>query len=148
MAHLSLTSRVRRSAATQRRDDNLRILIAALRQGVLLRDQMRSLLGNSHSGCNKYIAVLRAAGVLELKRYVNRTRSSPGHPAYGLTGNLQRVDDFLASLDAGPALAEMAPERHVHIMDDDCHYERKITAHRVPAPDPVLAAFYGLGQRA
>lgn len=150
MAHIAIEARVRRSKATQRRDDNLRTLIAALRQGTLLRDDMRGLLGNSHSGCNKYLATLRAAGVLELDRYVGATRTSPGHPAYRLTRDLQRVDDFLAALAAGakPPVEPLEAGRHVHIMADDCHYGRKIEQHRIPAPDPVLAAFYGIGQRA
>jgi DNA-binding transcriptional ArsR family regulator len=142
------THRVRVSKATEQRDANVRKLIAALRHGPLLRDEIRDLLGLSASGNNKYIALLREAGVIEMMGYVNPVGNSPGHPLYRLNRDAAVVDAYLRSLEEGSAKLVTLKDtsRHIHRLRDDGPESVFVPKRGIPAPDPVLAAFYGIAQ--
>lgn len=147
--------RLRISPATQRRDDNVRKIIAAMRERSMLRNDIMDLLGSSPSGTNKYIALLRESGVIELERYVDRTRNSPGQPLYRLNHSPVVVADYLQSIERGAArvekhnrpAAKADQSRHIHRIPDDGGESRNhMPELRIPPPDPVLAAFFGLNQ--
>lgn len=147
-----LATRIRTTPATKVRDAKVRTIITALRSDTLLRDEIRHLIGGSTSGANKYLALLRAAGVIELDRYIGVTKRSPGHPLYRLNRDSEAVDAFLRSLDVRatgrPAerLAAPVPDhqgRQFHHLEGD-KPRACLAGDTIPAHEPVLAAFFGL----
>lgn len=145
------TDRIRNTPQTRRRDENVRQLVAAMRGRPMLRDEIGEFIGSSKSGTSKYIALLRDAGVIVLVRYLDVTSYSIGHALYRLSDDAQLVDAYLKAL--GTVVAKRTsraadPTRTRHLIVDECHYRGKPSASRIPAPDPVLAAFFGLAPRA
>jgi hypothetical protein len=148
-----LATRIRTTPATKVRDAKVRTIIAALHSDTLLRDEIRRLIGGSTSGTNKYLALLRAAGVIELDRYIGVTKRSPGHPLYRLNPDSEAVDAFLRSLDVRatrPAARLDEPVldhqgRQVHHLEGD-KPRACLAGDRIPAHEPVLAAFFGLNR--
>lgn len=142
--------RVRSTPATLRRDDNVRRLIAAMRERKMLRSEIQQFLGASKSGAGKYIAMLRNAGVIVLDRYVDPTSFSVGHALYRVSDDAELVDGYLKALgtNAAKRTLQVDPTRTLHRLSDDSNYKGKQTGWRIPAPDPVLAAFFGLESRA
>lgn len=138
------------ASRTQRRNDNLRMLILALRDGPLLRDQIRDLLGFTRAAAGSYTLTLLAAGVIV--RHVGRGAGHPGQPQYRLKDDGAVIDAFLAALaESKPVTVRRttpaAPRdeaHHIHRIADDSYMAAPQQAHRIPPPDPLLAAFYGM----
>jgi hypothetical protein len=151
-------NRVRRTASTIERDANMRLLVAALRQRPMLRSEISDLFGYSLSGASKYIRELCAAQLLTLESSFVRGGAA-GH--YCLTADAALVDAYLAAIDArdraAAAVHAIAPGpvqrtsragpgaagRQIHRTADDWPIAAP-PPHRIPAPDPLLAAFYGM----
>jgi predicted transcriptional regulator len=151
MPFASHTDRIRSTPATRRRDDNVRAIITALRERHLMRDEIAALINMGRSGANKYVAMLREAGVIEIERYVAKTVWATGKPVYRLNPDTALVDGYLRSLDTGTVsvtkpVREIDHTRHVHLTSDDCNYHIKLASVRIPPPDPLLAAFFGLAK--
>jgi biotin operon repressor len=146
MSFVPSNSRVRSNANTRRRDQNVTAIIGALRNGPMLRADLRNVIDMSESGVNKYILMLRADGVIEVDRFVNATRSSPGHPMFRLVRDTERVDDYLRAVAAGSALREKPKQpNRIHRLDTGSFHPGALSM-CIPAPDPVLAHFFGLTQ--
>jgi hypothetical protein len=149
----SHTTRTRVSVATVRRDNNVRKIIAALRDGPMLRDELRDLLGNSRSGTNKYTHLLRADRVIEVERYIDPSPTSLGHPMFRLTREPGVVDAYLESLDANvarlsldkPLITQKTPG--LHQLADDVEHHCKRAPLAIPPHDPLMAAFYGMNRQ-
>lgn len=141
-------SRTRSNANTRRRDQNVRTIIDILRNGPMLRDDLRDAMQLSEAGIKKYMTLLCRAGVIHLTRYVNPTRTSPGHPVYRLSLNVAHVNDYLASADAGSEQRDKRKRqtRTIHRMEDDGPFRRGVLCDSIPDPDPVLAHFFGMIQ--
>jgi DNA-binding transcriptional ArsR family regulator len=148
-----MTPRIRHTVATQRRLDNLRLLVEALGQREMLADEICDLLKFSPSGARKYIRDLREDGVIELARYVDGTATYIGLAVYTLTPDQERVRAFLAGLDQprAPAppnakhrdrFAAAGAGRHFHIIADDTHYAVRVSRVQV-FRDPLVAALFG-----
>lgn len=147
-------ARVRVTAATERRSETFRRLIAHLALGDMPRDEFAEFLGFSASGARKYIQELRAAGITKVAHYIDPTPWTKGEPVYSLTGDSAALEAFLASLDHArpPVIATTVrktvfpddPSRNFHIMQDDTRYPVNIAGRKIPAPDPLLAAFFGM----
>lgn len=149
MPFASHTERIRSTPATRRRDDNVRAILAALRERTMMRDEIADLIHTGRSGANKYVAMLREAGLIEVDRFVAKTEWATGKPVYRLNPNAVVVEDYLHSLDTGTvsvnkSAREIDGTRHVHLTCDDAHYHVKLASQRIPPPDPLLAAFFGL----
>jgi DNA-binding transcriptional ArsR family regulator len=141
--------RVRVTPATKRRDDNVRQIIAALRNGPMLKDDIRDMLGVSQSGINKYLQLLRHAGVIEIERYIDVTRFSIGRAVYRLSRDADLVDVYLHSLaESAKQVAPKDPTRHIHRLEDEGPWPDRLPKPGIPAPDPLLAAFFGMSQAA
>lgn len=145
-----IKDRIRSTVATRARVQNFTRLIDMLRGGRMLRDEIGEFLGMSPSGRRKYILELRKGGVIELAGFIDATRWCEGHPFFALTGDEAVIADFLSKL-ALPALDEprlviprpsREPGRHVHILRDDVEHVAK-PRFKIPAPDPLLAHFFG-----
>lgn len=144
--------RTRCTSMTEQRTANLKSLIAELATREMQIDDICEHLKMSPSGGRKYIADLRAAGVMVLARHVDATATYAGKACYGLASDPLLVSEFLRQIEqhkyqpripAPPARALPAvPGRHVHIMADDTHYAIRINRH--PAMrDPLVAALFG-----
>jgi hypothetical protein len=152
--NVSPGARVRVTAATVRRSETFHRLIARLELGEMARDEFAEFLGFSASGARKYIQELRAAGIMHALRYIDPSPSTAGEPVYSLTGDIVALEIFLRTLDQArpPVIATTVrktvfpndPARNFHIMQDDTRYSINIAGRKIPAPDPLLAAFYGM----
>jgi DNA-binding transcriptional ArsR family regulator len=153
-----MTPRIRHTVATQRRLDNMRMLVEALGQREMLADEICDLLKFSPSGARKYIRDLREDGVIELARYVDGTATYLGLAVYTLTPDPERVRAFLAGLGQPQQLAPPSrgrlnrfaaagPGRHFHIIADDTHYAVRVSRVQV-FRDPLVAALFGETGRA
>lgn len=144
------------TVATQRRDANARTLITALQTGPRLRDELRDLLGYSLSGIRKYLRTLRLAGVIEIERYIDPTRTSPGHPLYRLCRTPGVVDAYLAALPvagAQPPLAKakwpaLPKSSHLYRSADDTEHQVKRAPQGIPPHTPLMVAFFGMDRQA
>lgn len=145
--------RIRHTVATQRRLDNMRLLVEALGQREMLADEICDLLKFSPSGARKYIRDLREAGVAELARYVDGTATYIGMAVYTITPDAERVRTFLAGLAQPRAPAPLSrgrlnrfaaagAGRHFHIIDDDTHYAVRVSRVQV-FRDPLVVALFG-----
>lgn len=149
----SHTARTRSTTATRRRDDNVRRIITALRAGPLLRDEVRDLLGNSRSGTNKYMHMLRADGLVEIERYIDPSPTSPGHPVYRLNAKPGIVEAYLAGLDAAVTRINQArplvmpKASYLHQLADDMHHAFRRAPLAIPPHTPLMVAFYGMDQQ-
>lgn len=141
---------------TRARIDNIKRLVAALGAGDMLRDDIGELFGFSPSGVRKYVKDLIEHQIIEFVRHVDPTEKSLGIPLYRLNPDALKVAAFLAALDLGQleqpgagrhtllsaALAD--PSRHFHVLQDDEACFPRLHRWRIPAPDPLLAALFGL----
>lgn len=144
------TERLRETTATKRRDGNVRLILDMLHHGSMLKDDIRDTMHLSQSGINKYCQLLRHAGVIEIERCINRTRFSPGTPVFRLARERGVVDAYLKSLDEGGVRKAPAkdPTRHVHRLEDEGPYPDRLPTISIPAPDPLLAHFFGMSTAA
>lgn len=132
---------------TAERIERVRKLINALMVSELSRDEIGGLLAIGPSGVRKYMVDL--AGIVE-------SSGEAGHLVCRLTRDAEKVANYLASLDAlTPArpikpracaltVAAQDPARHFHIMEDDVEFPVRIP--RIPAPEPLHAAFWGVAR--
>lgn len=146
------TMRTRCTSMTEQRTANLKSLVAELAIREMQVDDICTHLKMSPSGARKYIADLRAAGVMVLARHADATATYAGKAAYRLVSDPLLVSEFLAQIEqhkhqpripAPPArVLPVVPGRHLHIMADDTHYAVRIN--RQPAiRDPLVAALFG-----
>jgi predicted ArsR family transcriptional regulator len=137
---------------TMERIERIRSLITAMRACELMREEIAGTLQLGPSGVRKYIADLRADGVIELARYADGTATFLGHPVYRLALDADGTAKYLAALAAGAivrkvskssaAVAMVTPGRHFHILADDTHYA--IRVNRAPiVRDPLVAHLFG-----
>lgn len=144
--------RTRSTSMTERRNANLKSLVAELATREMQADDICAHLKMSPSGARKYIADLRAAGVVVLARYADATATYLGKACYGLVGDQLLVSEFLGQIEqnkhlpripAPPARAlPVVPGRSFHIMADDTHFAVRINRHPVMR-DPMVAALFG-----
>ena len=144
--------RTRCTSMTEQRTANLKSLVAELSTREMQADDICAHLKMSPSGARKYIADLRAAGVMVLARYADGTVTYLGKACYRLASDPLLVSEFLSQIEqhkhqpripAPPARAlPVAPGRSFHIMADDAHFAVRINRH--PAMrDPLVAALFG-----
>lgn len=152
-------SRVRDTTATARRADHIRNIIARMRNSELTFADIQQILCMSPSGARKYVRELLSAEVIVIDRseHIRRIAGKGSEQMihyYKLTDDESKIDKLLAALSAPRAEKKKEeeprkrvltgdPSRHFHIMEDDTHYPVK-TQRKVPAPDPLLAAFFGM----
>jgi DNA-binding transcriptional ArsR family regulator len=147
MSYVPQNSRVRSTSSTKRRDQKVAAIIAALREGPMRRADIREALDLSGSGVNKYLAQLSEAGVVEIARRINPSSTSQGTAVFRLVRDTDRVDDYLRSVEAGSALREKPKQpRAERRLPDNSPFRQAPLFSRIPAPDPVLAHFFGLTQ--
>lgn len=147
MSFVPANTRVRTTTATKRRDRNVIGLIGALRAGPMRRADLREAMNLSGSSINKYLTLLGDAGVIEIARYINPTAHSIGTAVFRLVRDTERVDDYLRSVEAGSEQRERKQwTRSIHRLQDDSPFRHAPQCNPIPAPDPVLAHFFGLIQ--
>jgi hypothetical protein len=154
-------SRVRDTAATARRFENINAIISTLRQCEMTREHIQTLLKFSPSGARKYVRELVNAGVMVVSHLEHVPRISNKGQAqqihwFKLTDNEDIIDNVLAVIlrkekekvprEPAPRVLTGDPSRHFHIMADDTHYPVRVQHKKIPAPDPLLAAFFGRAQ--
>jgi hypothetical protein len=137
---------------TMERIERIRSLITAMQACELMREEIAGTLQLGPSGVRKYIADLRADGVIELARYADGTATFLGHPVYRLAMDSDGAAKYLAALAAGAivrkvskpaaAVAMVGPGRHFHILADDTHYAIRVNRSPV-SRDPLVAALFG-----
>lgn len=144
---------VRVTTATKRRVELMRKMIDRFRQGEAMFDELAELIGFSPSGTRGYLKELIDADLVFLDRRINVVARSIGQAVYVLTDNEDLVDAYIASM--GIPQPERAPKeriahglptdptRHFHIVQDDSSYPVKVARLNAPAPDPLLAQFFG-----
>lgn len=135
---------------------NLILLIDQLKQSDLLRKDFQEIIGLSPAGQRKYARMLLEAGVTVIADYIDPTPNYVGDALYRLTDNNEHVLFYLAMVrdpaskfkrtggrksNFNKALTD--PTRHIHLAVDDVAYPVRVAPCRIPAPDPLLAAFYG-----
>lgn len=155
--------RVRDTSATARRADNIRSIIDTLRQVEMTRVDIQTLLKMSPSGGRKYTRELLESGVMMVAHTeVAPTPSAKGHDQridyFKLTEDEDLIDKLLAAIvqsrakkaeKSGPPKTRVLtgdPTRHFHVLADDVHYQVKVPHKKIPAPDPLLAHFFGRAQ--
>lgn len=148
-----LRARVRTTAATIQRADLIRKIIARLRESDMSFLEIQALTKFSPSGVRSYMKDLCNCGVVYVAHRIDATTRSIGQAVYALVENEAKVDEFLAQID-NPANVNTPkapnkppmhadPSRHFHIMKDDANPALRVKRARIPAPDPLLAAFFG-----
>lgn len=117
---------------------NLKILVSALHQGPLAKDQICALLKNSESGTRKYLKELWMANILIVDTSVVPT-------VYALSKAETHVKSFLNTLQEKRSLprrrtnvnkAQLDPSRRIHLMHDDVHYKVRVRT-AVASRDPL-----------
>ena len=150
----------RNTTATERRVGLMRALIAEFGARDMATDEVCAFLGFSPSGTRKYLQDLRAAFLVEVAHHVERHNSHVPMPIYRLTADKDRVTHFLQLLAApghkksmagrpsNLSLAQRAPGRHLHILEDDQVLPLRLHKDGPIIHEPVLAAFFGLSRGA
>jgi hypothetical protein len=140
---------------TRARIEKIKLIIAALREHEMLRDDIGDLLGHSPSGTRKYIADLVAHGIIFIHRHVDKTAHTAGIPVFRLCQDAPKVETFIAHIEANRSchivgrsldaitIAKQDPTRHFHVMRDDHPYAPRISRSKPPRPDPLVAALFG-----
>jgi hypothetical protein len=149
--------RIRTTEATIRRVDNMRKIVDHMRNDELAFIDIQGLLQFSPSGARKYIRELVAFGAIEVARIESEQGVGNLHyqkTYYKLCDDESVIDKLFEMLGSGPqrAITDMPkkrlcsdPDRHFHIMSDDVNYQVRVPHKKIPAPDPLLAAFFGIG---
>jgi hypothetical protein len=144
------------TAASRRKADLLVRLIATFRDGVEVNVPfICSFSGYSCSGARKLLKQLGQDGVLDLAevpRFQNKV--TVGFLSPDRAHVQQYVLDLQAFVAGGPLEAlpykysgryKVPPaERNIHLAPDDEPFRVKFPALIIPAPDPVLAALFGM----
>lgn len=144
--------RQRDTSSVQRRAENMRNLIAKLKESPMTGEEIGHFLEFSASGTRKYIKDLRDCSVIEFSHYAGSFDKFIGYHVWRLSSNMDARKAFLDALSIparrrGPALAKHKPlsgdpTRHFHVMQDDVHYA--IRVNRTPARrDDLVSALFG-----
>lgn len=152
-------SRVRDTIATARRANYIRSIVERLRGGELSTSDIREILSMSPSGTRKYVRELLGAEVMVISRteHIRRIAGRGSEQTlnhYKLTDDESKIEALMALLSKARDYKKKAeepkkrvltgdPSRHFHIMEDDTHYPVKVQRPVTPAPDPLLAQFFG-----
>lgn len=152
------------TSATRKRANNMKALIENLRAvGRMGRDEFGLFLGQSPSGGRKYLRELADDGLVIIVAFEDaRPGQKNGPPIFSLTPDAAAVDAYLlkleripdnlterrASIDhtsTGPRMQKVQAEdgRQVHMLRDDVEHKPRSARFKIPAHEPVLAAFYG-----
>lgn len=118
------------NSITKAKADNLRAIIAALREREMPLGDIADLLGFGPSGVRKYTDTLLDMRAMVIDRYIDKTPRTKGHPIYRL-GKPCDVDGFLAYLDA----YTQTPSQFT---------TREKPAAKPIGHEPMMAAFFGL----
>lgn len=146
----------RNTAAMRVRVDNFTMLIAAMRQTRLVRDEFSEVLGMSPSGARKYILELRNHNVIVVAGFVDATPTYQGQPVYALANNESLINDFLVAIALPVPLRKETPAPSTRLLtrNDDparhvyTQFDIKLESLRIPAPDPLLAHLFGRARTA
>lgn len=123
------------------RVEKTRSLINELMARAMSTADICDFLKFSASGARKYLADLRAAGLLVLRRDLMAPNEPP---MFGLIANLSLVSEFLDSMGQARASGSKPTNldralsdtsRHIHIMADDAFYSVRVSRVTI-APDP------------
>lgn len=152
-------SRVRDTSATARRADNIREIVALMRNSLMTFAGIQEVLRMSPSGTRKYVRELITSDVImidhtdTIPRIAGKGAEQTVH-YFRLTDDEAKITRLMGMLSAprtekkkgDPRKPTLTgdPSRHFHIMMDDTHYAVKPQS-KLPAPDPLLAAFFGMG---
>jgi len=157
--------RERCTNATRQRVDNIKRLIDNLREvGRMPRDDIFFFLSMSPSGGRKYIQQLADDAVVVIVDFeADQPKTRARMPIYALNPRPGLVEEFLRTLDempknltqrramvdhtgTVPRMQKVQAEngRQVHMLRDDVEHKPRSVKFRIPAPDPVLAALFGL----
>ncbi len=157
--------RTRRTSFTERRTQNMKMLVDQLSVAFIARDDFGLLLKMSGSGARKYIRDLAGENIIVVASVDEPVRKGQmGAPVYGLTDDAELVAAFLKKLETEPrnlterraqvdhstgAEPRMYKEKNddghlVHTLRDDVTHRPRASKFRIPAPDPLLAALFGL----
>jgi len=132
---------------TAARIEKIRMLVLALQQKPMSRDEICNLLELSPPGVRKYL--------VDLAERVKPVESDDGAVIVLAIGPDQ-VEAYLTHLAgqvaARPVVPPRSPEgiaardssRHFHILADDAHYAIKVSR-ATPKRDPYVAALFGTG---
>ena len=146
----------RKHGRTRARIDNTKRLVAALAEGEMPRPDIGELLGLSLSGIRKYVTDLIEHDVAYVVSRIGERPGCMGVPVYALNPDQGKVESFLAALAVGqlnqpsggrPTLLSTAladPSRHFHVLKDDDVISPRVSRTRIPAHEPLHAAFFGL----
>jgi hypothetical protein len=154
---------IRCTTATRAKIVNIKRLIDCMRDaGVMRLDDIMVLLGFSASGARKYTHELVGEGVLKIHGFDPAPpKCRIGKTIYALNKDQRAIDAFYERLalipvnlterrakadhSAGPRMQKLQVEagRQVHMLRDDVEHKPRSARFKIPAPDPVLAAFYG-----
>jgi hypothetical protein len=157
---------VRSTVATRARIVKFKQLVHGLRAaGTMRLCEVADLLCFSESGARKYITELVADEIVLVAGFDPAPpKTRIGKTIYKLSDSVSIVDAFLERLDIAPqnltqrrALADHSAEprmqkvlsedgRHIHMLRDDVKHNPRTSPFKIPAPDPLLAQFFGLGQ--
>lgn len=156
--------RERCTSATRKRVDNVKAIIEKLREvGRMGRDEFNLFLGMSPSGGRKYLRDLVDDEVIHIFAFeAPAPGKNEGPPIYRLNLDDDFVTAYMLKLEAlprnltqrraqvdhtsnGPRMQKVQAEdgRQVHMLRDDVEHKPRSVRFRIPAPDPVLAAFFG-----
>jgi len=162
---MTIQKRTRCTSATQKRVENIKAIIANMfAHGRMGRDEINLFLGMSPSGGRKYIRELVEAKAITVVDFEpSHPNGNYGAPIFGLVDDPQAIEAFLKELDnmpknltqrramvdhnsTGPRMQKVQAEdgRSIHMLRDDVEHKPRAVRFRIPAPDPVLAAFFGL----
>jgi hypothetical protein len=155
---------IRCTTATARRVANMKLVIDTLRErGTMHREDVSFLLGFSPSGARKYVRELIADDVLVIDHFLPPlTKSTTATPVYALNTPIvvaaflerletmpQTVAQQRAQVDhtsTGPRMQKVQAEdgRQVHMLRDDVEHKPRSARFKIPAHEPLMAAFFGM----
>lgn len=145
-------NRVRNTTATRRRAENMRGLIAQLRDGPMDTYAVSTFLSYSVSGARKYLNDMLHVGVLVGEQRENDTYY------YYLTDDESKIEDFLESLrmfvmpkivpaeDRPKTRKQLSSEdgRNIHLLTDDVTFRVSAAPNAGEGKrDPLVAALFG-----
>jgi hypothetical protein len=152
------------TSATRKRADNMKSLIENLRAvGRMGRDDFGLFLGMSPSGGRKYLRELAEDEMIHIVGFEEIMKNGqPGAPTFALNKDVALVDAYLLKLETapqnlterrarvdhtstGPRMQKVQAEdgRQVHMLRDDVEHKPRSARFKIPAHEPVLAAFFG-----
>lgn len=146
--------RVRNTASTARRVENIKRLLDVMDGCEMMALDICDLFNFSRSGGRKYIRDLMSARVIEIVGYADKKSANhSAEPIYRRSPDAELVRAYIAMIDLpGPAPRAVIKHKpknpksgngsNFHILADDKHF--MVKPDRRPAVrDPLVAAFFG-----